>query len=209
MKFSLYFNEPQFKKVQLIAIGKLSKAATGALHQVVDLAKQRARATIDLPGGWKNALRATVYPKNNISLEPAAVIKHNIPYADVFEEGATIAGSPLLWIPLPSANIPRGPHNKQSTPADLVAAGVELISLKNTAKPILAAVIRETDARAAKPLSRSLLKRARNAKGRGTLRVVPMFVGVPSITDPKRMDIVRAIKEAVALYPAFYIKEFA
>lgn len=203
------WDRTQISKFQAIAAEKLATAATATMRKAAVVAKENARATINMPGGWKNALRADVHPPKGNSLHPSVFVYDKISYAIAFEEGQTISGSPLLWIPLPSANIPRGPHGKQSTPADLANSGAELILLKGTSKPILAVVVRETDARALKPASGRLLRRGRNPQGRGTVRVIPMFVGVPRVTDPKRMDIRRAVADVADLLPAIFEAELA
>ena len=47
MRLSLEFNRAEFTKAQLIAEQKLAKAATGAMRATADLAKEKARASID------------------------------------------------------------------------------------------------------------------------------------------------------------------
>ena len=63
--------------------------------------------------GFSNALQSKAYPSSGVSLSPAAVIYSKIPYAGVFEEGATIAGR--LWLPI-EANLPLQARGKRWTP---------------------------------------------------------------------------------------------
>lgn len=83
----------------------IAKAATAAVRDAGGIAKRTGRASIAAAGfsrKWQNALRVNVYPPQGDSLRPAAFVFHKIRYAGVFEEGAVIAGTPLLWLPLPT-----------------------------------------------------------------------------------------------------------
>ena len=83
--------------------------------------KADARAQIGAAGfapQWQNALRVDHYPKGGeTSIDAAAHIWHRIPYAGVFEEGASIGGSPWLWLPLDHA-----PSEDRPLPHDAAGA---------------------------------------------------------------------------------------
>lgn len=189
---------------------RMAKAATAAMKDAADLAKSKGRASI-AGGGfgskWQNALRTKVFPANGVSLKPAALIYHKIPYASVFQEGATISGKPMLWLPLD--NVPMGAGGRRMTPEQFVAKVGVLYTINRPGKPpILGAVVKGTSARLAKGISLSLLKRGRNPKGRGSVHIVPVYVGVPTVTDPRKFDIKGATQEAADQLGALYAKNF-
>lgn len=96
------------------------------------------------------------------------------------------------------------------TPAEFTKKVGVLYSMNRPGKrPMLGAVIRATDARAAKAVSLALLKRGRNPKGRGTVRLVPVYIGVPSVTDPRKFDITDAVNKASDELGALYAKHFS
>src|SRR5262245_61158321 len=89
----------------------IAKAATAAVREAGEIAKQNGRGSIAAAGfsrKWQNALRVNIYPAQGDSLRPAAFIYHKIRYAAVFEEGAIIGGQPLLWLPLSTVPLRRG-----------------------------------------------------------------------------------------------------
>lgn len=189
---------------------RMAEAATAAVKDAAALAKSKGRASI-AGGGfgskWQNALRVKVFPASGVSLSPAALVYHKIPYAEVFQEGATIPGKPMLWLPLD--NVPMGSGGRRLTPSEFVEKIGVLYSISRPGKPpMLGAVIRATDARAAKGISLSLLRRGRNPNGRGAVRIVPVYVGVSSVTDPRKFDIKGAVQEASDQLGALYAKNF-
>ena len=195
LSFSFTYDPGAFAKAELIAEQKIARAATGAIREAAELAKQAGRRSIAAGGfgrKWQSALHSKVFPQTGTSLTPSAIIYSKIPYAGVFEEGATITGKPLLWLPLD--NVPMGRGGKRMAPAEFVAKIGVLYSIHPPGKPpMLAAVVRETDARAKKAVSLSLLRRGRNPGGRGSVRLVPVYVGVASVNDPKKFDVYAAV----------------
>ena len=89
-----YRSEPGiFELAFLTPAEEIEEAAQAAVAAAGELAKTDARANIlsaGLGGKFAKALRLNVYPKKGTSLKAAAQIFHKIPYAGVFEEGATI-----------------------------------------------------------------------------------------------------------------------
>lgn len=187
----------------------LARAATATMRDVADLAKKAGRQAIAAGGfgtKWQNAFQAKVFPANKNSLDAAAFTYEKISYAGVFETGATITGKKgLLWLPLPSATVLTA--GRRITPAKFEQTIGPLILIHPSGKkPMLGAYIRATDARFAKPLTRGQLKRGFNVGGRGTLRFVPLFIGVPQVTDPKKFDVRAAMQTVAARIPELYAK---
>ncbi|TIN36851.1 MAG: hypothetical protein E5Y10_22245 [Mesorhizobium sp.] len=190
----------------------IAKAATRAVIQVADGIKAEGRADIISAGfsrRWANAFRVNVYPKGGVvSVDAAALVYHKVPYADVFETGARIAGSPYLWLPLPDA--PRGRGGARIPASQYrLRVGHPLYAIKRPGKaPLLGANIKSTAARSQKGVSLSQLKRGRNPGGRGTVRMVPLYVGVRQV-DIKQKFHLRAITAANASkLAAFYYRSF-
>src|SRR3974390_1830247 len=103
MRLNFFYNSGDFTKAQLISEQKIARAATGAVNEAAELGKKAARASIAAGGfssRWQNALRSKAFPAQSVSLRPAAFIWHKITYAEVFEEGKTIQGQPMLWVRL-------------------------------------------------------------------------------------------------------------
>ena len=141
-------------------------------------------------------------------MRAAALIYHKVPYARVFEEGAVIHGKPYLWLPLPNA--PFGAGGRRIPPSKFRAqTGSPLYTIRRPGKPpMLGANVRMTGARAGKTISLSLLRRGRNPGGRGTVHLVPLYVGIDAASIPKRFGVIAAIQRAAARLPELYLKHF-
>jgi hypothetical protein len=189
----------------------IAGAATAAVREAAELAKAGGRASIAAAGfsrKWQNALQAKVYPPGRDSMRAAALIYHKVPYAQVFDEGAVIHGKPLLWLPLPNA--PFGAGGRRIPAARFQQqVGMPLYTIRRPGKPpMLGANVRMTDARADKPISLALLRRGRNPRGKGAVRLVPLYVGVELVSIAKRFAIIDAIRRAAARLPDLYLKHF-
>ena len=208
MTFNLSFQykDGDFTKAQLLAEQKVAAAMTAGMREAAELAKTAARQSIaagGFSGQWQNALRAQVYPKSGVSLRPAANIWHNIPYADVFEEGKTIAGHPLVWIPTDA--VPHGSGGKHLTPGEMVGIWGKLISINVPGKPpMLAAAVRETGALSKKRLNVKTIRSGGHR--RGTTHIVILYIGKPTVTDPKKFDIIAAVESVAAQFPDLVVK---
>jgi hypothetical protein len=184
----------------------MARAATAAVRDVGEIAKRDARASIAAGGfgpKWQNALRA--YPERRDSIRAAAVIYHKVPYAIAFEEGAIIQGKPLLWLPLPTVPIGRG---GRPIPASKFRqqVGMPLYTIRRPGKPpMLGAHVRTSGSRG---VSLTALRRGRAAGAKGTLRLVPLYVGVEAVKLPKRFAIREAIRRAADRLPELYLKHF-
>ena len=120
-----------------------------------------------------------MFPKSGVSIGAAAHIHHKIPYAGVFEEGAAIAGQPMLWLPLPT--VPIGAGGRRLTPKKYIAQGNRLASVK-------------------RPGKRPLLV------GKVGGKSVPLFFGISSVTIRKKFNIIEAVQRAAARLGEFYLK---
>lgn len=189
----------------------IAKAAQGAIAWAADTVKTEGRASIAAGGfstRWQNALRVNVYPKTGASAAAAAYVFHNIPYADVFENGAVIRGKPILWVPLPGTpqKLGSGAFAKRITPALYEDKIGPLILLPNTKRPILAAPVsgKRVGIGPQRRITPAALRRG--AAGKGTVTMVPLFVGLDVVTLRKRFSIGDAIDHAVNGLGAAYFR---
>ena len=163
-----------------------------------------AQGAIAAAGNIVKALRVDIYPQGRNSLNATAHIYHKIPYAGVFEEGATIRGQPRLWLALPST--PQRYGRKPMTP-ELFAKSIGPLSfVKRPGKrPLLVA-----KAKKGKNMTKISLARFRSGgRGGGPFMSVPVFVGVDSVSIRKRLNITRTVRHARDRLPELYALLFA
>jgi Family of unknown function (DUF6441) len=105
-KFKVTADEPAWLKIIRDKQRSVATAAVAALRETAANAVQEGRSNIAGAGNfgpkWQQGLQyrtVDAVDAGEASLQARAVIFHKIGYAGVFEEGATIAGKPLLWIP--------------------------------------------------------------------------------------------------------------
>lgn len=184
-------------------------AAQAAIAEAGEIAKQKARADIVASGlGTKfaNALRLNIYPKGGRkSINARAQIFHKIPYAGVFEEGATIRGKPTLWVALPTA--PQRVAREQMTPKVFAARIGPLFELKRVGKlPLLMARAKIGGGKSKGKITVPRLRAARTSN-KGT-RAVPIFVGLPSVSIRRRLNIRAIVARARDQLPAIFAAKF-
>jgi len=204
MTFILRYDPPapEYRKVMDGETKKIARAATLAVTEAAALIKAEGRSSVaSLSGKLANSVFAKVFPGRGDSLTPAAMVGMKVKYASVFEEGATVSGKPLLWIPLSSA--PAGRGGARMGPGQFVKNVGVLYTIKRPGKPpLLAAVVRSPSATSAPSLA--ALKRGRNPGGRGKIRLVPLYVGVPTVTDPKKYNLTEIIQKYADDLPKLY-----
>ena len=178
--------------------------SAGCRQAAGELAKTDARANIlsaGLGGKFAKALRLNVYPKKGTSLKAAALIFHKIPYAGVFEEGATIRGRPRMWVPLPST--PKRSGRYRMTPERYQKEIGPLQYVKRPGKAaLLVAKIQATKSGKRAKVTLSGLRAA--ARGGVRTTSVPVFVGIDSVSIRKRLDITKAVRRARDRLPELY-----
>lgn len=89
----------------------ITDAAVAALKEVTQVALTEGRANIASAGKfgprWTKGFTSRFY--KNDGLDAASLIYHKIGYAGIFEEGGSIVGKPLLWLPL--RKVPKRPRD--------------------------------------------------------------------------------------------------
>jgi hypothetical protein len=187
------FDVPQLSPVDLFRLQykPIARAATKAVTSARDYVITAGAANIAGAGfgpRWQKALAGKVYPQGKDSVDAAAFIYHRIPYANVFEKGATISGRPTLWLPLPELDRVRvGRAGSKVTPAKLARAGYKL------------QVVR-------RPGRRPLI--FMNQRQGGKKVSVPVFVGVPRVSIRKKFNILGIARQASGRLPEFYSAAF-
>lgn len=109
---------------------QIAEAKEGAVQEAAEQAVQEGQAAISaagFSGRMVSGLTSRFYP--NKGEDPAALIFHAFKFAGVFERGVTIAGRPLLWLPI-EANLPAGIKSPSQY-------GGKLVSVNITGKPPL------------------------------------------------------------------------
>lgn len=176
----------------------IEDAATLAVKDVGAFVKLRGRASIaagGFSGRWQNALRVDVFPKRGTSMRAAAFIFHRIPYADVFERGATIVGKPLLWLPLPTTR-GFGLGGKRITPSDFARRFGDLFSINRPGHPpLLATRVAGRAGRGARRIKK-VTKRGVQKAASAASGMVPVFVGIDRAKMPRRFNLRAIYKQA-------------
>ncbi|AEH88199.1 DUF6441 family protein [Mesorhizobium opportunistum] len=186
----------QFDKAMEDATSDVKKASMGAAHKAADIMKRDGRADIAAAGfgpKWQNALRVVVYPKNAESIQPTIQTYHKIGYSEIFEEGGSIFGKPLLWLPI-EKNLPTRQGLHRVTPSFYVKNIGPLFPIYRAGKaPLLAARVKTG---------------RRNKQGVAEMETVPMFVGIDEVTLKDRFHIREIADQVADQLPGIFAAEF-
>lgn len=193
----------------------IAKGATQAMRKIGKLAVDAGRRAIGAAGFTANVqrtLRAINKPKQGFVLNPSVYIHSTVNYLDVFETGKTITGHPWLWLPLP--NVPPNPGSgtkfggligrPHMTPRQYVAKVGPLVTMHRPGKPPMLGAVVETGGRPTRRRLRSTFLKQRFGESTRRTIVVPMFVGVSSITIGKKFDVTQAIASVAPELSAAY-----
>jgi hypothetical protein len=177
----------------------VAKAAVEALQEVATEAVAEGRSNIAASGhftkGWVTGLQYQLIDAEEAgepSLQAKAEIYHTIGLAGVFEQGITIAGRPLLWIPTNPAygNIP-----PRRYPKKLVSATVRGTPMLFEARIPL------------RGLDPGARKRRWMLEPVGVERR-PIYIGVPSISIPKKWRIIEIVKQHASEFGTAFLHHF-
>ncbi len=176
----------------------IATAATKAMRDVGRDAVQKGRASI-AAGGFSSKFQRTLKvinkPPSGYVLNPSAYVHSTINYADIFETGRTITGSPYLWLPLPA--VPPGKFREHMTPREYIRNVGKLVFMRRpNGLPMLGRVVARRSASARKFGLFPTKGRQRKGATGGATETIPMFVAVSSITIPKKFDVHGAIEQA-------------
>lgn len=187
----------------------IARAATAAMDSTTNVVKAGGRQVISGAGfskKWQNAWRVNRYPKQGDSLDPAIWAYHKIPYAAVFQDGARIAGSPLLWIPLPTA--PKIGRSKITAALYIKNIGPLHKIVRDGKAPLLAGYIRGYGKSGKVTVGKLKTgERRRQARGSKGLISVPMFVGLPMVKIRKRFNFAPMWRKAMSSLQSEYTRQ--
>lgn len=175
---------------------RVARTATETFRTAATMIKQAGRASIAAGGfssRWQNALRVGVFPKTGISGSPAISVNHKIRYAGQFEDPQPVLGRPLLWLPI-EANLPGG---KRWTPAMFTRTIGPLRGGRHGTRPVLFGQVSVGRGGKVSKYPKSL-KAVRSYNKNTAREWLPVFVGVGSVSDPKRFDIAGAVQSVSA-----------
>lgn len=210
LSFQLSIAKGEFDEAMAAIYKPIAQAGTAALREAADVGKKKGRANIGAAGfskRWQDALRADVYPKKGESASAALLFYHAVPYANVFEEGATIRGKPKLWVPLSST--PTKVNRERITPERFIRGYGPLFPMKIRGKPFLGARIGLTKAAAAAGPPYKVTPRRLRSGASGAakvVRTVPVFVGIDTVSIRKRFELRAVFREAADSLPTLYLK---
>jgi len=163
---------------------------------------------------FSKAWHVKIYP-GKPSIDAAAWAYHKIPFASIFEDGGTIHGKPMLWIPL--RNAPKFVGRGRVTPKRLRAQGIKLFSIERAGKePLLATKIygsagasKKTNFNVTFASLRKSRTVPRNPASKLVRITVPLFFGIQAVTLKKITDlasIAQAERDALPDYYAANLK---
>lgn len=190
----------------------IAETAVATMDEVLSTVKVEGRASIAAAGfsrRWQNALRFDRFPRGNKkSINAAVFVHHRIVYAGVFEDGATIVGNPLMWVPLPSS--PKRIGRNRFTPRNYNNMVGPLVSMSSrSGTPLLGATVRMSRTNAAQERPKVTLATLRRGRtGRGILRTIPLFFGIRSTQIEKKFNITQICEAARDAIPSIYARLF-
>jgi hypothetical protein len=187
----------------------MAKGLTAAMREVGQKAADAANANIHAAGfaSRKWEMRAKNFPASGNTLLPEVWLHSQVNFEDVFTEGKTIVGNPLLWLPLPSVPLWPGDATRQMSPRKYVETVGPLVTMKRPGKtPLLGAPV--TGSLRPQPFGRFVTKARlrRGQLGGGAVTLVPLFVGVPAVAVEKRFDVQGAVEHATEAMQGLYIE---
>ena len=118
---------------------------------------------------------------------------NKLPFAAFFAPGATIVGSPYLWLPLPAA--PPRIGRARTTPRRYIEQIGPLHFIRRPGRPpLLAAELTAAPLARGKALTPAALRRSGRARARTVS--VPMFIGLRRVHIPKRFSLMAIFDRA-------------
>lgn len=185
-----------FQKFAADNARRVAKASREAVRAAADQLQTDGRANIASAGfgkKWQGAFRSRMFDGGDGNIR--AMVYSKISYSNVFEKGLTIRGKPLMWIPTKAC--PPKIGTKRTTP-ELYRQkyGPDSLRSARAKHPMLIGVPPKRKGRPKK-----------GDKGKAP-KAVPMFIGVPSVTDPRKLNIAGAAKKARDDLPRLYAEKF-
>jgi len=168
----------------------LAKAVTKVFKTGGQLLQSQGRAAIGaggFGGKWQSAWVVKTYPKSGARLSPKICAVHKIGFAGEFQDPETLVGKPFMWLPI-EQNLPGSGNWTPAKYRKLV--GPLRGGRRGAGRPLLFGQV-------AVGRNGRALKRKQHPGAAVRKTWLPVFVGVRSVRDPKRFDLV-ALAERIA-----------
>ena len=146
-----------------------------------------------------NSIRAQVYPPNRPSLNAAALVWSKAPViVGAHDTGPLIRSRNGFWLAIPTEAAGRGLRGGRITPGEWERrTGLRLRFIYRRSGPNLLVAVSRID-------SRGRAKASRSKTGRG-VATVPIFLLVPQVKLPKRLDLARDADRALDSVPGLIV----
>ncbi|GAB4530355.1 MAG: hypothetical protein Tsb0020_46910 [Haliangiales bacterium] len=188
MKFGLEVT-PDLRRAMLREIASAERAVSAGTREAGNRLKAAWRGQVTGSGlGQRlaNTIRAEAFPKGKPSINAASLVFTRAPrIIGAHDEGGVIRSRDGFWLAIPTDAAPVGPRGRKMTPGEVERRlNVRLRLIFRRGKPGLLVADRvriNTRGRAA-------VSRAKTGRGQVT---TPLFVLVPQVRLPKRLDLDR------------------
>lgn len=191
----------------------MARAATMAVRDVGISTRNQIRRNMTgagFPSRWANSVGARFKPSAGQapSIDAKVTIASSINFLGVFENGATIGGKPLLWLPLP--DIPQKVGGQAMRPALFKAKFGPLRSARHSPIPLLLGQI-AVGSGGLTPTTKKTAYRFKRAATAKQTAWVPVFVGITQVQLKKRLQYLEILKDAQSLIQQrydYYVAQF-
>lgn len=187
---------------------RMARAVTLTMQDVAQDVKTGVRSAIASGGlsrKHQNAFRTKVFPRQGDSMSAAVWGASNIDYENIFQRGGTIRPVSRRWLWVPTKQAPPKIGGKHTTIKSYLQSVGPLQFIKRPGHPpvMVAKVTRRMSS--TKGFSVSSLRRgsAAHAQGKKT-QLVPIFVGLTSVTIRRRFNVDPVYEAARSSLPSKY-----
>jgi hypothetical protein len=193
---------PDLARIMAAEIAAGERAVTAALREAGNGLKTAWRGQITRAGlGQRlaNTIRSELYPKGKASLNAAALVWSKAPQIiSAHDAGALIRSRNGFWLAIPTPAAGRSARGDRVTPGDWERRnGLRLRFVFRRTGPSLLVAEARLNTR-----GRAVASRSRTGRGVAT---VPIFLLVPQVKLPKRLDLAREAERAQDAVPGLIV----
>ena len=201
MKFKLDIS-PDLAALMQAEIAAGEKAVTTAMREAGTSLKSAWRAQITGAGlGIRlgNSIRLATYPKGSESLNAAALVWSNAPViVGAHDTGPLIRSRDGFWLAIPLEAAGKSRSGKRPTPGEWEArTGLRLIFVYRRTGPSLLVAEGRLNTK-----GQAVVSRSKTGRGKVT---APIFLLVPQVKLPKRLDLARDADRALDSVPGLIV----
>ena len=194
--------DPDIVAMMQAEIAAGEKAVTTAMREAGTNLKSAWRGQITGAGlgpRLANSIRSQTYPKSGESLKAAALVWSNAPeVVGAHDTGPLIRSKDGFWLAIPTAAAGKGLKGGRITPGEWERRrGMRLRFVYRRRGPSLLVADGRLNSRGLGVASRS-----KTGRGKST---VPIFLLVPQVKLPKRLDLARDAERAQAAVPGLIV----